>query len=117
MSIENSYLGLDFTISSSILIILIFSLLYIFRKKIFTFYYKDKSLGDFNNKLKAYLESTYPKIKFDYSIFQDAQKEPNPDTRRYLTIFLEQIRKLEFRLKTARDSTESEKRLYRKKVK
>jgi len=41
----------------------------------------------------------------------------HPDTGRYLTIFLEQIRKLEFRLKTARDSTESEKRLYRKKVK
>jgi hypothetical protein len=86
MSIENSYLGLDFIISSSILIVIIFSLLYIFRKKIFTFYYKDKSLDSFNNKLKTYLEANYPKIRFDYSIFQDTKKEPNPDTRRYLII-------------------------------
>jgi len=39
----------------------------------------------------------------------------NPDSGRFLTIFLEQLRKLEFRLKTARDSTDAEKRLYRKK--
>jgi hypothetical protein len=41
----------------------------------------------------------------------------HPDTGRFLTIFLEQIRRLEFRLKTARDSTESKKRLYKKRVK
>jgi len=40
-----------------------------------------------------------------------------PDSGRFLTIFLEQLRKLEFRLKTARDSTPAEKRLYRKLVK
>ena len=39
-----------------------------------------------------------------------------PDSGRFLTIFLEQLRKLEFRLKTARDSTDSEKRLYKKMV-
>jgi hypothetical protein len=41
----------------------------------------------------------------------------HPDSGRYLTIFLEQIRKLEFRLKTARDSTDTEKRLYKAKRK
>ncbi len=40
-----------------------------------------------------------------------------PDSGRFLTIFLEQLRKLEFRLKTARDSTSAEKRLYRELVK
>jgi len=41
----------------------------------------------------------------------------HPDSGRMITIFLEQIRGLEFRLKTARDSNEAEKRLYKKKVK
>jgi len=40
-----------------------------------------------------------------------------PESGRFLTIFLEQLRKLEFRLKTARDSTDSEKRLYRRLIK
>jgi len=39
-----------------------------------------------------------------------------PYSGRFLTIFLEQLRRLEFRLKTARDSTNQEKGLYKKRV-
>ncbi len=38
----------------------------------------------------------------------------HPYSGRFLTIFLEETGKLMFRLKTARDSSEAEKRLYRK---
>jgi len=41
----------------------------------------------------------------------------HPESGRYLTIFLYQIRKLEFRIKTVRDSTDAEKRLYKKHIK
>jgi len=40
----------------------------------------------------------------------------NPVSGRYLTIFLRRLGGNTYRLKTARDSTPSEKRLYRKKV-
>ena len=39
----------------------------------------------------------------------------DPVSGRYLVVFLHMLRKLEFRLKTAREMTESEKRFYKKK--
>ncbi|MFQ6056305.1 MAG: hypothetical protein ACE5J3_10040 [Methanosarcinales archaeon] len=57
----------------------------------------------------------------DYLLKRISQRDwmvisKHPDSGRYITIFLKQIKRLEFRLKTARDSTDTEKRLYKKKV-
>ena len=76
-------LGNDFIISSLILIISIFSLLYIFRKRIFKFYYTDDDFDLFFQKVQNYLLDKHPKIKFDFSIIDKLSTEPNPTTRKY----------------------------------
>ena len=41
----------------------------------------------------------------------------DPVSGKYIVVFMRQLRKLEFRLKTAREMTETEKRIYKKKFK
>ena len=78
--------GNDFIISSSILIVGIFSSLYIFRKKIFKFYYNDSNFDLFISSITKYLETNHPKIKFDFSIVNKLSSEPNPTARAYAIV-------------------------------
>jgi len=79
-------LGNDFIISSLLWIIIVFSLLYIFRKKILKFYYKNSNFDVFLKNVQEYLTTQHPKIKFDYSIINKLLLEPNPITRQYALI-------------------------------
>jgi len=79
-----SYWGNDFIISSTILIVGIFSLLFIYRKKVFKFYYKDTPFDKFIQNIKKYLKENHSKIDFDFSIIDKSSIEPNPTARQYL---------------------------------
>jgi hypothetical protein len=81
------FLGDDFSVLSIIWLTIIFIFMFIFRKKIFAFYYKDGELNNFVKKLKAYLEDTYPNINFKYDFLDTLIKnEPNPDAVKYALI-------------------------------
>lgn len=70
-------LGIDYSILASIITIS-FLPLYIYRKKVFKFLYKN-DLSIFFHDLKTYINESYPKINFDYSKidFKDTKIEPN----------------------------------------
>ncbi len=81
-----AFLGNDFIISSTILIVVIFSLLYIFRKRIFKFYYKETDFDLFIRQIKRYLQENHPKINFNYKILISSLNIENPQTRCYIII-------------------------------
>ncbi len=81
-----AFLGKDFIVSSIILIIVIFTLLYIFRKKVFKSHYKETDFDLFVKHVKEYLKTNHPKIKFNYKIIESSASEPNPQTRCYTII-------------------------------
>jgi hypothetical protein len=78
----NHYLGVDFSISSTLLLIVVFSFMYIFRKKIFFFFYKNQDLEHFIFEIQEYLKTTYPQFKFDFTFINSLQ-ENNPDAKKY----------------------------------
>jgi hypothetical protein len=82
----NDFLGADFSISSTLWLIAVFTFMFAFRKKIFPFLYKDADMDKFLNELDAYLKKTYPKIKFDYKFLNTLEDEPNPDAKKYALI-------------------------------
>jgi hypothetical protein len=82
----NDYLGADFSISSTLWLIAVFTFMFAFRKKIFPFLYKDTDMDKFLIELKEYLKKTYPKIKFDYQFLDTLVNEPNPDAKKYALI-------------------------------
>lgn len=79
------FLGTDYVVSSVIWLTIIGIFVFAFRKKIFKRYYEDEPLEEFVYEVKLYLEKNYPKLKFDLSIVEQSENEPNPDTRK-LTI-------------------------------
>ena len=81
-----SFLGLDFIISSLFWLTLVFSFMFLFRKKLFTFYYKSNNFDKFIEVLKKQLKQTYPKLTFDFSLIEDLKNEPNPQAKQYLLI-------------------------------
>ncbi|MCK5111269.1 MAG: HNH endonuclease [Arcobacteraceae bacterium] len=81
-----AFLGNDFIISSTILIVVIFSFLYIYRKKIFKAYYQEIDFDLFEKQIKEYLQTNHPKINFNYKIINSSQNELNPKTRCYTII-------------------------------
>ncbi len=81
-----AFLGTDFIVSSTILIVVIFSLLYIFRKKIFKAYYKGIDFDLFTKRIKEYLQTHHPKINFNYKIIDLSINEQNPQARCYIII-------------------------------
>jgi hypothetical protein len=52
----NDYLGADFSISSTLWLIAVFTFMFAFRKKIFPFLYKDTDMDKFLIELKEYLK-------------------------------------------------------------
>ncbi len=81
-----AFLGTDFIISSTVLIVVIFSLLYIFRKKIFQTYYKKTDFDLFIRQVQKYLQTYCPKISFNYKIIDLSSNEQNPQARCYIII-------------------------------
>jgi len=80
------FLGLDFIISSTILLIVVFLFVFLFKEQIKRFFYRNSPFELFLIRLKSYLEKTYPDILFDYSIVDKTKSEPNPDARMYMII-------------------------------
>ena len=66
-----AFLGLDFIISSTLWLILLFSLLYYFRKKLFKFYYETSNSKSSIENIKQYLKKNHSKIKFNYKILDE----------------------------------------------
>lgn len=79
------HFGNDFIISSLIWLCVVLVFVFTFRHQLKKLFYK-KTPFDVLSKLKIYLEETYPKITFDFSIIETSKKEPNPDTRKYLIV-------------------------------
>jgi len=80
------FLGPDFIISSLLVIVILFSVLYFYRKRIFAKHYRQSNFELFIINIKQYLSSTYPKINFNFSIIKHTSKEQNPQTRAYSII-------------------------------
>ena len=81
-----SFLGIDFIILSSLWLIVVFTFMFIFRKKIFSFYYKSNDFELFILTLKKYLRKTYPNFNFNFSYVEKLENEPNPQAKQYSLI-------------------------------
>ena len=60
--------------------------MFTFRKKIFSFYYKENDLDKFLLIFKEHLKETYPKIDFNFNFLNTLDDEPNPDAKKYALI-------------------------------
>jgi len=81
-----SFLGIDFIILSSLWLTLVFAFMFIFRKKLFSFYYKSNDFELFILTLKKYLRKTYPNFNFNFSYVEKLKNEPNPQAKQYALI-------------------------------
>jgi len=77
-------LGIDFIISSLLLFSGIFIFVFIFRKRIRKFFYRESPIDIFVENLKQYVTETYPKIVFDFSFVEESIIEKDGLTRKYL---------------------------------
>lgn len=80
------FLGTDYVVSSIIWLTVVGIFVFAFRKKIFKRFYEDEPFTEFLYYLKEYLEKNFPKLKFDLSIIEKSESEPNPDTRKMIII-------------------------------
>jgi 5-methylcytosine-specific restriction endonuclease McrA len=80
------FLGTDYVVSSIIWLTLVGTFVFAFRKKIFKRFYEDEPFDEFIYQLKLYLEKNYPKLKYDLSIIEVSESEPNPLTRKLMII-------------------------------
>ncbi len=80
------FLGLDFIVSSLIWLFVILLFVFLFRKHIKEFFYKDISFDIFFKELKQHLEQKYPELRFDFSIIETSKSELNPNARKYLIL-------------------------------
>ena len=78
-------LGIDFAIYSLISLSALIPI-YMFREKVFKFFYKSSDFETFLKELKKYILIERPYIKFDYSIVEKTSDEKNPKTRQTLII-------------------------------
>ncbi|PHO08725.1 HNH endonuclease [Malaciobacter canalis] len=78
-------LDTDFIIIGSIIIILLIPL-YIYRKKVYSFFTRQGDFQTFEENIKNYLNTYYPKIEFDYSIVQKTNMEKDAKLRQILVI-------------------------------
>lgn len=90
-----AFLGLDYIISSLIWLLVIFSIVFVFREHIKNYFYPQVSLDLFLSKLKHYLNENHPKIPFDFSIIEETKNEKNPDIRKFAIVgsMIEQYKK------------------------
>ncbi len=78
-------LGLDYTILSLIIIACLLPF-YIYRKKVFKFYYGKDNSAYFVRDLQIYLKDTFPKINFDFTKINSNNKSNSHDLSRLLSI-------------------------------
>ncbi|MEA3290577.1 MAG: HNH endonuclease signature motif containing protein [Campylobacterota bacterium] len=81
-----AFLGLDFIVSSILLLCLVFIVVFIFRERLKKLVYGRSSFDLFLSKLKTYLELNYPKTSFNFDIIEKSKIEDNPTTRKYLIV-------------------------------
>ncbi len=79
-------LGLDYVIYSTTLLVVLILPLYLYREKIFTFFYKTDGFNDFVRELKNYLRVKYPKKRFEFSIISKTAQEKDVRVRQSLVI-------------------------------
>jgi hypothetical protein len=94
-------LDTDFIIIGSIIIILLIPL-YIYRKKVYSFFTRQGDFETFEENIKNYLHTYYPKIEFDYSIIQKTKMEKDAKLRQILVIedLVSQFFDFEYELET-----------------
>ncbi|AXX85976.1 HNH endonuclease [Malaciobacter marinus] len=94
-------LDTDFIIIGSIIIILL-TPLYIYRKKVYNFFTRQGDFETFEENIKNYLHTYYPKIEFDYSIIQKTKMEKDAKLRQILVIedLVSQFFDFEYELET-----------------
>ena len=101
-------LGYDFII---IAIFLMASLLpfYIYRKKVFKFYYTSHDIDIFKKNLILYLEKTYPKIHFNFSIYNKINHEKDSRMKQVLMAedIAQQFALYDFKLLTQKQVSKS----------
>lgn len=78
-------LDIDFIISGSIIIAILIPL-YIYRKKVYNFFTRKGDFKTFEENVKNFLETHYPKIKFDYSIINKSKTQKDEKLRQILII-------------------------------
>ena len=80
------FLGNDFIILSSLLLISIFVFVFLFKDKIFKKQYEPLEDDSFKNEVITYLKSTYPKFRFDFSILDEKVSNEDALTTKYSQI-------------------------------
>lgn len=65
-------------------LILAILLLFLLLRKNINFSFRDKRISAFNNDIKIYLQQNYPKINFNYAVFDDTKKEKDIRVRQML---------------------------------
>jgi len=81
-----AFLGLDFIVSSLIWLLVVILFVFIFRKHLKKFFYKDVYFDVFYKNLKDFLVENYPQTEFNFSIIETSKSEPNPNARKYLIL-------------------------------
>lgn len=82
-------LDVKFVLSGLIIIIILIPL-YIYRKEIYNSFYKQGNIKQFLRNVDAYLSSTYPKIRFDFSKLEESVEEEK-DIRIKETLIVEEL--------------------------
>lgn len=78
-------LGNDFILFSTIIILTLLPL-YIYRKKVFKFFYDKDDLISFLKDFKNHTQLIFPKIKFDFSKIDFSDKSIKPEIHKILAI-------------------------------
>ena len=78
-------LGLDYSITASLLVMLLIPL-YIYRKKFIQKFNKKPDINSFVKDITIYLKTNYPKFVFDFTIINKYSNEANFKTQQMLII-------------------------------
>jgi len=91
------FLGTDYIISSLLWLIGIGAFVYVVKDPILKYFNNKGNFKEFTNKVKAYLEETYPKVKFDYTIITTTNNEPDEELRKNMVVddIVDQYKKLQ----------------------
>ena len=78
-------LGLDYTILSLIIVSFLLPF-YIYRKRVFKFYYNKSDSAYFLKDLQIYLKNNHPKINFDFAKIDSIYKSNPPELSKLLVL-------------------------------
>lgn len=91
-------LGIDFIISTSLLLLVLVPVYY-YKEELKGLLKINKNFSTFTNSIEFFMYKRYPKIKIDYSIFNNSNKEQDLESRELLVIedILKQFYKYEYK--------------------